>query len=73
MQTMANIKALALSARRKRDNGDALTDADAISKAITGAGITHKGDHARLMRQVGTQFARDKRDAEKSSRRRGAA
>ena len=59
---MADIQALALSAASKLASRNALNEADAISKAIRGAGITHKGDHARLMREVGRQFACNKRD-----------
>ena len=60
---MADIKYLALRAKAKLDARDAISEADAISKAIRGAGITHSADHKRLMREVGAQFARDKRDA----------
>lgn len=67
---MANIKELALRAKAKLDAGDAICEADAIHKAIRGAGITHPADHKRLMREVGTQFARDKRDAARTSRSR---
>ncbi len=66
---MANVAALAASARRKLLSGDALTEVDAISKAIRGAGITYKPDHKRLMREVGRRFARDKADAARDARR----
>lgn len=59
---MANINELAATAIAKRSKGDALTDADAISKAIKGKGITHKADHARLMREVGKAVARIRSD-----------
>lgn len=60
---MADIQRLALNAKEKLDSGNARNEADAISKAIRGAGITHRGDHLRLMREVGRQFARNKHDA----------
>ena len=66
----ADVKALAASARRKLANGDALTEVDAIGKAIRGVGITDKGDVKRLMSQVGTQFARDKFDERPALKRR---
>lgn len=57
---MADIQKLAQSARGKLARGDALNEPDAISKAIRGAGITNRADHQRLMREVGTVFARNK-------------
>lgn len=66
---MADVKALARRAKERLDSRNALNEPDAISKAIKGAGITNRADHDRLMRQVGTQFARDKRDAAKSAAR----
>ncbi|HEV8666396.1 MAG TPA: hypothetical protein VN665_00930 [Candidatus Paceibacterota bacterium] len=59
---MADIKALALSAASKLSSRNANSEADAIAKAIRGSGITHPADVKRLMREVGTQFARNKRD-----------
>ena len=67
---MANVKALALSARAKLDRGDAISEVDAISKAITGAGIRDKADRKRLMRDVGRQFARNKHDEQRTVKRR---
>jgi len=66
---MADIKELARNAVKKLAEGNAVNEADAISKAIRGAGITHRGDHQRLMREVGTQFVRNKRDEERANRR----
>jgi hypothetical protein len=66
---MANVKDLALSAARKLADGNALNEADAISKAIRGTGITHPADHKRLMSEVGRAFARNKyADSRRSSR-----
>ncbi len=70
---MADVKALALSAKEKLGNGLALTEADAIGKAIRGVGITHRADYKRLMREVGTEFARDKRDEQRQAERRRAS
>ena len=69
---MADIQALAASARRKLASGDALTEVDAIAKAIRGVGITNKADTRRLMSQVGTQYARNKYDEQRTSHRRRA-
>ncbi|MEK7601648.1 MAG: hypothetical protein AAB480_03915 [Patescibacteria group bacterium] len=66
---MADIQELARNAAKKLADGNAANEADAISKAIRGVGITHRGDHKRLMREVGTQFARNKRDEERTNRR----
>jgi len=66
---MANLQALAASAKKKLDARDANCEADAIRKAITGSGVTFPPDVKRLMSQVGTVFARNKRDAERSPRR----
>ncbi|MGC9602538.1 MAG: hypothetical protein ABSE76_02255 [Minisyncoccia bacterium] len=67
---MTNIKTLAISAKRKLQNGEAISEPDAIGKAIKGVGITNKDDVRRLMSQVGTQFARDKYDEQRASQRR---
>lgn len=67
---MANVQDLARRAREKLATRNAISEADAISKAIRGAGITHRGDHARLMREVGRQFARDKADEARLALRR---
>ena len=56
---MANISALAQSARRKLALGDATTMGIAIRKAINGAGIFHAPDVNRLMKAVGTIIARE--------------
>lgn len=67
---MADINKLALSAKAKLEKGDAINEADAISKAIRSVGITHPGDHKRLMRVVGRQFAQNKRDEAHFAQRR---
>ena len=67
---MANIEALAQSAKRRLDNGDAITEADAIRKAIRGSGIFHELDIKRLMKLVGTQFARNKYDERRAVKKR---
>jgi hypothetical protein len=67
---MADVKKLAQSARDKLARGDAISEIDAISKAIRGVGITYPADVKRLKREVGTQFARDKQDAARLARRR---
>jgi hypothetical protein len=69
---MANINGLAIRARQILDAGDARTEAEAIAKAIRGAGITYPPDVRRLMREVGRQFARNKHDEARKVRR-GAA
>lgn len=69
---MANVKALAISAKGKLGNGQATTEADAIGKAIRGVGITNSADYRRLMREVGTQFARNKSDERRQAQRRRA-
>ncbi|HEY4524791.1 MAG TPA: hypothetical protein VJL39_00315 [Candidatus Paceibacterota bacterium] len=69
---MADIKLLARRAKEKLDSRNALNEADAISKAIKGAGINHPADHRRLMSQVGRQFARDKADATRAAHRRAS-
>ena len=69
---MADIKELARIAASKLRGRNASCEADAISKAIKGQGITHKGDHARLMSEVGRQFARDKADAARAAHRRAS-
>jgi hypothetical protein len=66
---MADIKALARNAAAKLAARNALNEADAISKAIKGAGITNPADHRRLMREVGRQFARNKADEARAARR----
>ncbi|HTR19087.1 MAG TPA: hypothetical protein VMH91_03900, partial [Candidatus Paceibacterota bacterium] len=65
----ADVKELARRAAEIKRTGNALTEAQAIGKAIRGKGITHRADVERLMRQVGIQYARDKRDAERTARR----
>ena len=67
---MADIEALAASAKRKLDSGDAVFEADAIRKAINGSGIFDKQDVARLMKSAGTAFARDKHAARRADLRR---
>ena len=57
---MADIQALVASAKHKRANGDAITMGIAIRKAVNGAGIFHKSDVKRLMRQVGQEIAKDR-------------
>ena len=57
---MADIQALDASAKHKRESGDAITIGIAIRKAINGAGILHKPDVKRLMRQVGQEIAKDR-------------
>lgn len=69
---MADVKALALSAKAKRNNGQATSDVVAISKAIRSVGITAKADYNRLMREVGKEFARNKRDEQHQAERRRA-
>jgi hypothetical protein len=69
---MADVKALALRAAEIKCTGNALTEAQAIGKAIRGKGITHPADVKRLMSEVGTQYARDKREERRVSRLRGA-
>ncbi len=69
---MADVKALALSAKARLNDGRAVGEADAISKAIRGVGITNTVDHKRLMREVGTQFARNKRDEQRLAQQRRA-
>lgn len=59
---MADIKALAVSAKAKLDKGDAINVADALSKAIVCSGIRHRADHKRLMSEVGKQYNRDRTD-----------
>ncbi|HUD02531.1 MAG TPA: hypothetical protein VMR46_00725 [Candidatus Paceibacterota bacterium] len=66
----AIVKALAASAKRKLEKGEALTEVDAISKAIRGVGITDKGNVKRLMSEVGTQYARNKFDEQRALQRR---
>lgn len=70
---MADIKALALSAKHKLSTGAAISEIDAISKAITGVGIRNKADVKRLKSEVGTQFARDKRNEQRLAGRRRAS
>ncbi|OGG57386.1 hypothetical protein A2853_02615 [Candidatus Kaiserbacteria bacterium RIFCSPHIGHO2_01_FULL_55_17] len=67
---MADINALALSAQRKLDNGDAIFEADAVRKAINGVGIFDEKDVFRLMKSVGTAFARNKHVAQRAIKRR---
>ena len=69
---MADVKALAIRAAEIRRTGNALNDAQAIGKAILGQGIRNQADVKRLMSQVGTQLARDKRDTQRTSRPRHA-
>jgi hypothetical protein len=69
---MADIQALARSAKAKLDSRNARSVADAIGKAIRGVGITYPPDVRRLMQEVGRQYARNERDAAHVSRR-GAA
>jgi len=57
---MADINALAASAKKKLDSGDAISEIDAIDKAIIGVGITNPYDLKRLKSEVGTAFARNK-------------
>lgn len=57
---MADVNALAASAKKKLDRGDAVSEIDAIHKAIIGVGITNASDLRRLKSQVGTAFERDK-------------
>lgn len=66
---MADIQFLAHSAQKKLDNGDAVSEVDAISKAIRGVGITNQSDCKQLMRKVGRQFALNKRDGQRVARR----
>lgn len=65
---MADIQALAASARNKKAKGEALTWPDAIGKAIKGKGIFHEPDAKKLMKKVGAELAKDK---PRRSRRRG--
>lgn len=69
---MTDIGALARKAKDKLVTRNAISEADAISKAIRGAGITNPTDHKRLMREVGTQFARNKRNEQRLADRRSA-
>ena len=56
---MADIQALAASAKHKRASGEAVSMGIAIRKAINGVGILHKPDVKRLMLQVGQEIAKD--------------
>ncbi len=67
---MADVNELVRNAQRKLDKGDAVFEVDAIRKAINGAGIFDKKDVARLMKSVGTAFARNKHDAKRAAERR---
>ena len=67
---MADLNKLAAGAKRKLAAHDANCEADAIRKAITGSGVTFKPDVERLMSEVGTVFARNKRDEQRTSLRR---
>ena len=66
---MADKLALARSARKKLQQGNAVCMANAIRKAINGAGIFHEPDIKRLMKEVGSVIAQE--DGE--SRRRHAS
>ena len=66
---MADIKALARKAKEKLDSRNAMSEVDAISKAIKGAGITYPPDVRRLMSQVGRQYAGNKREAARLARK----
>jgi len=66
---MADVKGLARRAAEILRQRNALTEADAIGKAIRGQGITNRADVERLMRQVGTQFALNKLEAKRKTLR----
>jgi len=66
---MADIEALARSALRKLDNGDALQMPDAIRKAIRGSGISGESNERPLMKKVGTVIGRWEREAKQAKRR----
>ena len=63
---MADINRLAFRAAEIRVSKNALTDAEAIGKAIRGQGITFPPDVERLMKEVGTVFAQNKRRERRS-------
>jgi len=66
---MADINLLARRAQQKLDSGDAVFEVDAIRKVINGVGIFDKRDVARLMKSVGTAFARNKHAARRANGR----